>query len=144
MSATILDPNYLSNYMNVAHVSTAQEPVLSIEDLLQSHEAMSQKEDADRVLVAEIVNISTDALKPKLYAWAAAGFPDGYQIQVLQLVPPSVCLDGTVRSLVAYFEYCAQMTVTEWLTLVGKKVSGMYFTYTHDGSSKITLCVNRS
>ncbi len=144
MEATVIDPNYLSNYMNVVHVSTPQEPVLSIEDLLQSQEAMTQKESADRTLVAEFIGISIDVLKPRLYAWAAAGFPDAFQIQALQLAPPTVCLDGVVRTLISYFEYCADMTVTEWLTLVGKKVSGMYFTYTHDGSSKITLCVNRS
>lgn len=144
MDAVVIDPNSLSNYMNVVAVSTPQETVLSIEDLLQSHEFMLQKETKDKSNVSTFIQISTDSLKPKLYEWATHGFPDGFHIQTLELTPPSVCVDGKVRSLVPYFEYCAEMTVTEWLLLVGKKVSGMYFTYIHDGSSKITLCVNRS
>ena len=116
---------------------------LSINDLLNSYEATVVKEAADRRAVATFTAPSVEGLKPALYRWAAAGFPSGYAINTLSLSPPTLCTDGVNRALTYYFEYLLGKPIAIWLQDLDDVTDGMIFTFSHDGSSLITLHVSR-
>ena len=101
------------------------------------------KENEDRVASLAFATMSVDSLKPAMYNWAAAGFPPCYMVSSLSLSPPAVCSDGVVRPLVQYYEWLINMTTAEWLASMDAKVSGMFFTYSHDGNTAINLHLSR-
>ena len=117
---------------------------LSINDLLNSYEATVVKEAADRSAVSAFTAPSVEGLKPALYRWAAAGFPGGYAINTLSLSPPTLCTDGVNRALIYYFEYLLGKPIATWLQDLDDITDGMIFTFSHDGSSVITLHVTRT
>ena len=116
---------------------------LSINDLLNSYEATLVKEAADRSAVASFTTPSVEGLKPALYKWAAAGFPGGNTINTLSIAPPAVCSDGVNRTLTYYFEWLLGKPIADWLQALDDVTDGMIFTFSHDGSSLITLHVSR-
>jgi hypothetical protein len=128
----------------IQDLSGVSPTILSIDDLLNSHEVIVTKEMADRAAVSSFTNPSIEGLKPQLYKWASAGFPGGYPVNTLTLVPPSVGSDGNSRSLLVYFEYLLGSTTETWLQGLEAITQGMNFTFSHDGVSTITLHVSRT
>jgi len=117
---------------------------LSINDLLNSYEATVVKETADRSAVASFTAPSVESLKPALYKWAAAGFPAGYKINTITIAPPTLCSDGVNRKLTFYFEWLLGKPIADWLQALDDVTDGMIFTFSHDGTNKITLHVTRT
>jgi hypothetical protein len=117
--------------------------LLSIDDLLNSHESTVAKETVDRTAVATFTTPSVDILKPALFRWAAAGFPGGFVVNTLTLAPPALCSDGVSRLLTAYFEYLYGSTFQAWLQTLETLTNGMTFTFSHDGANVISLHVSR-
>jgi hypothetical protein len=117
---------------------------LSINDLLNSFEATVVKEAADRSVVAVFTAPSVESLKPALYKWAAAGFPAGYTINTITIAPPTLCSDGVNRKLTFYFEWLLGKPIADWLQALDDVTDGMIFTFSHDGTNKITLHVTRT
>jgi hypothetical protein len=117
---------------------------LSINDLLNSYEATVVKETADRSAVASFTAPSVESLKPALYKWAAAGFPAGYTINTITIAPPTLCSDGVNRKLTFYFEWLLGKPIADWLQALDDVTDGMIFTFSHDGTNKITLHVTRT
>ena len=115
----------------------------SIDDLINSQQAIIGKENDDRTISLAFANTSIDSLKPAMYNWAAANFPASYMVSSLSLAPPAVCSDGVTRQLVQYYEWLINMTITEWLDTMNAKVSGMYFSFSHDGNYAINLHLSR-
>jgi len=116
---------------------------LSINDLLNSYEVTMVKETADRSAVAAFTTPSVEGLKPALYKWAAGGFIGGYPLSTLSLSPPALCSDGVNRTLTYYFEYLLGKPIATWLQELDDITDGMIFSFSHDGSSLITLHVSR-
>ena len=125
-------------------LSGALTTILSINDLLNSHEATVIKEVADRAAVNAFTTPSIDSLRPTLYKWASEGFPGVYPVNSLSLQPPQLCVDGVSRTLLFYFEYLYGSPIETWLQGLEKITQGMDFTFSHDGASKITLHVTRT
>ena len=125
-------------------LSGALTTILSINDLLNSHEATVIKEVADRAAVNAFTTPSIDSLRPTLYKWASEGFPGVYPVNSLSLQPPQLCVDGVSRTLLFYFEYLYGSPIETWLQSLEKITQGMDFTFSHDGASKITLHVTRT
>lgn len=119
-------------------------PPFSIEDLMNAHQVVVAKENEDRALASNFANMSIDAIRPQLYAWATGGFQPLYKVNTLMLYPPATCSDGISRELVDYFLFLIGKTVEEWLNAMNAKTVGMHFTYSHDGYSRIHLYVNRT
>jgi hypothetical protein len=117
---------------------------LSINDLLNSYEATIVKEATDRSTVAVFTTPSVESLKPALYKWAAAGFPAGYTINTISIAPPTLCSDGVNRKLTYYFEWLLGKPIADWLQALDDVTDGMIFTFSHDGTNKITLRVTRT
>jgi hypothetical protein len=118
--------------------------ILSINDLLNSHEAVTVKEAANREAVQEFTNPSIDNLRPALYRWASLGFPEVYPLNTLTLTSPSLCADGVPRRFIEYFEYLYGSPIQVWLERLDQMTDGMIFTFSHDNSSTITLHVTRT
>jgi hypothetical protein len=102
------------------------------------------KENTDRVLAVAFANTAIDSIKPILYKWASSGFPGLYCVSTLTLNPPPICTDGITRSLVDYYTYLINMTIAEWLASMDAKISGMRFTFSHDGQTHINLHITRT
>lgn len=102
-----------------------------------------EKENNDRGTALAFANMSVDQIKPQLYLWAGYNFPDGFPVASLDLNPPAVCSDGVVRDLVEYYCWLISMSIPFWLMTMNLKTSGMFFTYSHNGNTTITLHITR-
>jgi hypothetical protein len=115
----------------------------SIDDLINSQQVIIDKENTDRASAIAFATMPIDNIKTNMYAWASVGFPACYIVASLSLVPPAVCSDGVTRGLIQYYEWLINMDIPTWLASMDVKVSGMYFTFSHDGYSTINLHINR-
>jgi hypothetical protein len=131
----------MSTMMNLSTVSIPVQ--ITFDDLLNSHAAITAKEDSDRSTVVTFTTVSADSLKPNLYRWAAAGFPGGFIVDTISLTPPSVCSDGVSRSLTLYFEYLLGTPIATWLQNLETLTKGMMFTFSHNGTNNIVLHITK-
>ena len=115
----------------------------SIKDLINSCDVVLAKETNDRASVLSFVNMSIDSIKPKLYIWASIGFPSSYMVSTFELTAPATCSDGVRRTHLEYFEYLMNGKMNDWLNSMNAKTSGMYFTFSHNGSSCIHLHISK-
>jgi len=120
------------------------QPILSLDDLVNSYELEIEKEAIDRATIASFMNPSYDGLKEMLKPWAKMGFPPGYSMSSISLVVPPVCADGVNRSLTFYFEYLLGVPISTALQTLASNTTGMSFTYSHDGYSTITLHISKT
>ena len=120
------------------------QPILSLDDLVNSYELEIEKEAIDRATIASFMNPSYDALKEMLKPWAKVGFPPGYSMSSVNLNVPTVCADGVSRSLTFYFEYLLGVPIATALETLAASTTGMIFTYSHDGNSTIALHVRKA
>ena len=117
--------------------------VISLDDLMNEQTVVLAKESTDRNAVAAFINPSAASLKPALYRWAAAGFPGAYIVDTLALTPPPVCSDGMSRSLAIYMEFLMGKSISAWLSSLEAMTSGMLFTFSHDGNTRVVLHVSK-
>jgi hypothetical protein len=90
-------------------------PTLTLADILAAQEVLAKREADDKATLEGIGTLSIETLRPKLIAWAVAGFPNNYSIQDLTIIPPEVCSDGVGRSLADYIVFCSGKTLAEHL-----------------------------
>jgi hypothetical protein len=128
----------------IQDMSGVTSTIISIDDLINSHQVVESKEATDRAAVLTFTSPSVDSLRPTLYKWASAGFPGAFTVNTLTLEPPLVCSDGISRTLVFYFEYLLGTSTETWLKGLEAITQGMDFTFSHDGVSTITLHVSRT
>lgn len=129
--------------VDVSGVVVPEVPPLSIEELMATHAVVVAKENVDRVDASNFANMPIDNIRPQLYSWASSGFTPLYKVSTLILNPPTTCSDGISRGHIEYFTYLIGKTIEEWLNSMNAKTVGMYFTYSHDGYSRINLHVNK-
>jgi len=113
--------------------------IATLEELITSTEAITRKENDDRILVQQISNPNPTSLRVKLLEWAGAGFPDAYEILSIVLVPPSVCADGQVRTKFEYVNYLLGMQLGDQLRILEQRLPGMMLSYSTPGSR---ICVH--
>ncbi len=126
-----------------SNITDTSDVPFSIDDLINSQEVIIAKENEDRIVCLNFAQMSIDSIKTNLYSWASIAFPPAYLVSSLSVTPPAVCSDGVTRNLVEYYEWLISMTITEWLDSMNAKVSGMYFTFSHNGNSTINLHINK-
>ena len=107
---------------------------ITIDDLLNSVEVVTQKETQDKAALESIGNMSHDELKTKLLSWATAGFPNVYEVHRVSITPPAICSDGVTRGLADYIVYCSGKTITEHVNLLSSKVTGMVISFANMGT----------
>lgn len=115
----------------------------SIQDLINAQQVIINKENEDRGNAQNFANMPIDTIKPQLYNWASIGFPGAYGVATLSLIPPSICSDGVTRQLVEYYTWLIGMSIEQWLSSMNAKTSGMFFTYSHNGSMNINLHISK-
>ncbi len=128
---------------NVDPAETAMLDVISIDDLLNTAEVITQKETADIDRLNSFFAPTKDSLRSALLAWAAKGFPPVEKIASLLLDPPDICSDGQQRTLPYYIEYILNDTITNKLNGLNAKTQGMNFTISWVDRS-ISLYVTRT
>jgi hypothetical protein len=102
-----LGPSGASAPMMQTGASGTNEPVtiVTLDELIASHEELVRTETADRLALQTLLNPSRDVFRGPLFQWAARGFPGGFPIYTRTLTPPDVCTDGQSRSIGGYIAY---------------------------------------
>ena len=103
--------------------------IATIDELMASHAAVMAKENADRATLEPLINPTSDAYRPQLFVWAAAGFPNVYVIRTFNFIPPSICSDGTVRDLVGYVRYLLGVQIEPLIAVVQSMLTGIIVSY---------------
>jgi hypothetical protein len=116
---------------------------ISITDLLNDVEVLQQKEAADKASLDAISTASADSLRPKLVAWALAGFPNASTLMEVAVNPPSQCSDGVVRDLTSYITFCSGKTIQEHVALLQEKLADMTVSFANLGYA-IAIVVTRA
>jgi hypothetical protein len=136
----VLDLSGVSNYL--FNPQPPKPYIVSLEELLASHSVVTQKESADRSTVQAFLIPHEDDIRPKLFEWAAAGFPTIYTIQSLFLTPPVTCGDGVSRNVIQYMEYLTSKTITQNISTLQGKMPGLEVTMSHS-ANRVSLHVSR-
>jgi len=128
-------PSVLEMFPN-ASTGTAPLPmIVDISELLASYEAIKVQEDADRALLSVFSTDTREALRPQMFAWAAAGFPPSYIVQQFALNPPNVCSDGVSRPDVAiYVTYLLGRGMEDIIASVQALCVGVLMSYSFERS----------
>lgn len=92
--------------------------IVTLEELMSSHGVIVAKEAEDTQALKSLTNPPRDSLRPQMFQWAAAGFPDLYLVQSFTVTPPDICADGVKRDFGSYLEYCIG-------TNLGEVINGM-------------------
>lgn len=140
--STLIAPQTQNDPMVFSTEESAPQ-ILSIDDLLNENDVILKKETDDRTILEEFVNPTLDQIKPMLLEWARAGFPALYAVRHVNILPPSLCSDGKFRSLLPYYEYIMEKPMTDTLVSLQSKTKGMVFTFSHNGSTTISLMVSK-
>jgi len=113
-----------------AQTGTVEAPmVIDMSELLASHGVIKNKEDEDRATFSVLVSGAREALRPQLFAWAAAGFPNAYVLQQFTISPPSVCSDGVVRGVCDYVPYLLNRNMDQIISGIQALCVGVTITY---------------
>lgn len=116
---------------------------ISITDLLSDVEVLQQKEAADKAALDAIGASSHDSLRPKLVAWALAGFPNAYTLVEVTVTPPPQCSDGVARDLTSYITFCSGKSIQEHVALLQEKLADMTVSFANLGYA-IAVVVSRA
>jgi len=103
--------------------------IMTITDLMNSHEALVQRESADAVTLSQLSSPDEGVLKSTLFLWARAGFTDIYPVLSLTLTPPGVCADGVSRELFDYVPYLTGKSIAEMMSILQDKLNGIQLSY---------------
>jgi len=117
--------------------------ILTLTDLLSSHDALIQKEAADKASLSILTNPDASTIKSSLFQWARLGFPNVFPILSITLTVPPVCSDGTTRTFYDYITYVLGHQVGDDMLLLQAKLPGMKLSYSLDWTS-ITFHVEKA
>jgi len=88
-------------------------PTLTLAEIMATQEVLAKLESDDRAKLEAIGQLSIDTLRPKLIAWAVAGFPNNWAIHEVSITPPTCCSDGVVRNLADYIVFCSGKSLSD-------------------------------
>lgn len=118
-------------------------PVIRIEELLASQDALRQKEQDDRIHLNTLSYPNVPLLRDALYKWVAEGFPESYSVLSIPLVCPAVCSDGVKRSLSEYILHVTGKTIQQLLSEFQTFLDGIQVDYRYQ-SERLSLLVSRT
>jgi hypothetical protein len=109
--------------------------IATMDELMASHAVLVAKEAADRATLSPLLNPTRESYRPKLFAWASAGFPGIYVVQSFTFTPPSVCSDGVVRDVVGYTWYLLGVEIGDVLATIQSMLTGIVVSYSFQGNT---------
>lgn len=118
-----------------ASVPTGPVYLFDINDLISEHDRIVAKEAEDKKVIEAIEFPDVNQLRARLIEWAQKGFPDGHSIFSIVIQPPSVCADGTSRSLFDYIEYVSGGPISNWMDRLTARLNGMYVQCSYSGNT---------
>ncbi len=116
---------------------------ISLADILNDIQVIQQKEAADKAALDSIGNSTAESLRPKLIAWALAGFPNAYTLLEVSVTPPAQCSDGVTRNLTDYITFCSGKTIQEHVALLQTKLADMTVSFANVGYA-IAIVVSKA
>jgi hypothetical protein len=108
--------------------------IITFEELQSTQEALSAKENSDRISVSLFVNPNPEDLRNKLLQWAGLGFPNIFIVSTVSLEVPSKCLDGQTRNIYSYVDYLLGTTLSEKIQILNQKLLGITISYSFQNS----------
>jgi hypothetical protein len=109
--------------------------IMTLEELITSQEALTSKESYDRIAMTQFANPDPTAVRTRLLQWAGLGFPNIFVLLSLELVPPTVCIDGVSRSPFQYVEYLTGTSLSDHVLVLQQKLPGMALSYSTPGNN---------
>jgi hypothetical protein len=106
--------------------------IATIEELLSSHAALVAQETVDRARLGALTSPTPEAYRPRLFAWAAAGFPPIFVVRTFNIAPPSVCSDGVTRDAVNYVWYLLGTEIGDIIANIQSLMPGISVSYSFD------------
>lgn len=103
--------------------------IITLDQLLESQQALSSKESTDRVALQRFVEPDFEEAKRKLLQWASLGFPEAFCIFTINIDVPTKCSDGVVRNKFNYVEYLLGDTLANKFQVLQQKIPGMVLSY---------------
>ena len=119
-SGTLVDPS--GNPIVAPEPAPAPAPV-TLADILNATELITQKELADKARLDAIGGISVETLRTALIQWGVLGFPNAWVLYSSTIAPPTVCSDGVTRTLEDYIQFCSGKTIAEHVAVLQEKVA---------------------
>lgn len=126
-------------------ISTETIPLMSLEELLQTSEALKSSEERDKEKLRNFLNIDQVLLRSRLLTWASLGFPSNYVIYTIDLNNPPVCSDGVNRNLLSYLAFLLpEFSLAAAVSDLQSKLPGMLLSYSYTISNSISIHVSKS
>lgn len=116
-------------------------PIVSLDDLIQTKEAIAASEERDKALLRTLVNVNESQLRGLLFTWASTNFTDNYILYEFQL--DSRCLDGVIRNCIDYITYLGFDPVTA-LESIQQRLPGMSLSYSYTNDFKFRVHVTKT
>lgn len=117
--------------------------VVSLDDLMQTKEAISAAEEKDRSQLLTLVNVDETQLRSKLYSWAASDFANSYVLYEIQL--SSKCSDGVQRGCMEYITYLGtSFDPVATLNILQERLPGMVLSYSYTNDYKFRVHVSKT
>jgi hypothetical protein len=116
--------------------------IMTLEQLQQYHDTITQSETADKLKLTAITNPGSSGIQQKLIEWASAGFPHEHEAVIVTLSPPPQCSDGQLRTILQYIEFLTGSNIMDLTTAFQTNFLGIYFSYSISGST-VTLHVTK-
>ena len=117
--------------------------IATLEELMASHGVTVAQETADKLTLKPLVTPGRDSLRPQLFQWAGAGFPDAYIVQSFSITPPAICADGVTREIGKYIEYCLGSHMGEVIEGMKTLMPGIQPSWSMSGNT-LRIHVSRS
>lgn len=136
-------PAYLSLFPSAATGPVEAPRITTLEELMASHAVVVSKEATDKQFLTSLTNPAREQYRPQLFQWAASGFPHGYIVQMLEVVPPAICSDGEIRDAMAYLQFLLSPTTLDAvLETIRELMPGISVTFSFLGNT-IRIHVSR-
>lgn len=133
-----------SDSTTIGPVSTGPIPIVSLDELLQTTEALTSVEESDRNKLRSLLDIDQVVLRSRLLAWASGGFPDQYVIYTIQLSQSTSCSDGVTRDIVAYMTFLLpDFSLVGAVSTLESKLPGMGLSYSYTASKCLSIHVSK-
>lgn len=125
-------------------ISTEPIPLMSLEELLQTSEALKSLEQGDKNKLQSFLNIDQVLIRSRLLTWASLGFPPLYVIYTIQLSNHAICSDGVSRDLLSYMAFLLpEFSLAAAVSDLQSKLPGMSLSYSYTLSNCISIHVSK-
>lgn len=143
VSGTVVDASGIYIGGPTIPIQESKPDILSLDDLLSDVAVIAMKEQQDNTLIGSISTMTTSTLRPMLLQWASQGFPGLYEVYRLNVTPPQVCSDGTVRNLADYIQFVSGKQLHEHVEELQKKFTNITCGFVNYGTH-ISIVVSRT